>query len=242
MKIIVISILAILLTGGAFAARYVPYPYKNVQDYFSDKYQGALRAQEERLPAPPASYVDQSNGQVYVYRPAGWGLSGYNYPVTQNSYYRISDQAVTVGIVAGSYDDGFNRGYYSGYEDGMTLRPFGYEAYFDYTEAQKAKQDTKREGYYQFPDAQVKITVTQSNDHYNQGYQAGIMQGFKDAFYDVEYKGLNRDYYANQALLEKYPGQYEPLPVPFRTKNSYNSFPAFGYYSGGRNLYGFNYR
>jgi hypothetical protein len=233
MKIITITLLALLLVGGALAQqRYVQYT--GVQDYFDEKYGGVLAQEDARIPPPPITYRDPTTGQLMTYR-ANYAPA----QPTQHAYYRIGQ--VPVEIVPGSYDDGYNSGYFIGYEDGIALSGFGYEAYFDYVEAHKAKAETKQ-GYYQFSERQVKITVTPSKNDYNTGITTGTLQGFKDGFYDIKYQGLNRDYYAYKAMLEKYPGVYEPAPIPLRPSTSFRTFPSTGYYYSGMKFYGFNYQ
>jgi hypothetical protein len=234
MKTLFFIIIAMSLVMGVSAQRYVPYD--SVQQYFNEKYQPVLAQQEQAVPPPPLSYIDPESRQLYSYRP--YAVGGR---MTATSYYRMDVDGATISIVEGSYEDGYNRGYFSGYEDGIAFQKTGYEGYFDYLEAHKAKKDVTREGYYQMSDAQVKITVKQSENEYDNGYYAGIAQGFKDGFYDVKYQGKNRDTYAYQVMLEQYPGAYVPVPSALRFRNTYRTFPSYTQSWTGNTFYGFNY-
>jgi hypothetical protein len=222
--------------------RYVPLNrgavYSSVNDFFTDKYGERVTIQDR----PKAQVIiDPLSGQPYSYTP----YADYGYGrMTQNSYYQIENPQLVVDIAEGSYDDGYNYGYFSGYPDGVYFQRYGYEGYFDYVEAMKTKYDPNKvqTGYYRFNRRDVKITVSSGSSSYNKGYAEGILAGFKDGYYDVEYNGLNKEYYAFKEFQKENPGVYQPIvysqirpSIPFRSYQYYQS------YATGRMLYGFNY-
>lgn len=212
--------------------------YSSVNDFFTDKYGERVVYAE---PSPARIIVDPLSGQPYSYTP----YADYGYGrMTQNVYYKMADQEISVEITEGSYDDGYNYGYFIGYPDGVDFQRYGYEGYFDYIEAMKQKYDPNKEqtGYYRFNRRAVKVSVTSGTSDYNTGYAEGIVAGFKDGFYDVKYNGLNKEYYAFKEFQKENPGVYEPLvSSQARPRVPFRSYPYYQTYSTGRIFYGFNY-
>jgi hypothetical protein len=244
--VLIVAFALALLPASAYQApygtdnRYVPVtstPYASVNDFFTDKYGTPVT---ERV-TEPTILIDPDSGQPYAYEP----YSPYAYGrVTQNSYYQITDPSIVMEIKEGSYDDGYNYGYYLGYADGIEFQRFGYEGYYDYIEAMKSKYDPEkaRVGYYQFNRKAVRISVTAGNSDYNKGYGEGIVAGFKDGYYNVDYQGVNRDYYAFKQFQKENPGTYTPIVYSqLKPRVPYRSYPYYQTYMTGRMLYGFNY-
>ncbi|MFH1916248.1 MAG: hypothetical protein ABIJ21_03210 [Nanoarchaeota archaeon] len=246
MKHALILIMTLLIATSFVAAqtydRYVPVqkgqPFDSVVDYFNEKY---VPKQMDRVTYDTTQriVVNPTTQQPYVYQPYDY----YYGPYTQNSYYKIDNPDLLIEIEEDSYEDGYNHGYYIGYGDGLSFQRFGYEGYYDYIEAAKTKYDPEnsRSGYYKFSDRVVKISVSTGPSDYNAGYANGIMEGFKDGFYDVKYRGLNQDYYAFKEYQKTHPGTYTPLSYQSYPRAQFRTFPNFYSWMSGNKYYGFNY-
>lgn len=210
--------------------------YTSLTDYFEARYGDYLggKPMPRYIPAP-RTIVDPK-GQVYYYMPYEAGQR------TQKVYYKTHDDP-EAEIVRETYEDGYNMGYYDGYMDGEFFQRYGYEGYIDYVESFKLKTDPDRErsSYYVFKGDKKKISVRPSDSTYDRGYRSGVLEGFKDGYYEITYKGKNRRAYEFEALKNAFPGKYEPVsnqPMQFWTP--YRTFPNFAPMTYGNIYYGFN--
>lgn len=231
-KILLMLILLVLATSTVAAQyRYVPVTSFKPDDIFADKY--ATYNMQNVVPPPPSTLVGE-DGRLYYYRPYPLG------PITQKSYYKVEDMPDMTLIKEGSWEDGYNKGYFEGYNDGEHFSRYGYEGYRDYLDAFMARTDPDRveRGTYQLSTKRVQLNVKPVVTPYDEGFRKGVVDGFNDGYYDRQYSGVNPETYALEVMQDMYPGTYEPMMQ--YTYRSFRSFP--NYLSGmGSVYYGFNY-